>query len=168
MPTRLSAILAAATVLSGAAALISSTAGYALTLKECSAKYQEAKKAGTLRGKSWIDFRNTECAAGAKAPSPATTAAGAKAPPPATAAAPPAPPRPAAAAKPAAPLPTGPAVFPKAIAQRYSSESPGKARMHTCLAQYKANRAANANGGLQWIQKGGGYYAECDRHLRGG
>ncbi len=156
MPTRLSAILAAATVLSGAAALISSTAGYALTLKECSAKYQEAKKAGTLRGKSWIDFRNTECAAGAKAPSPATTAA------------PPAPPRPAAAAKPAAPLPTGPAVFPKAIAQRYSSESPGKARMHTCLAQYKANRAANANGGLQWIQKGGGYYAECDRHLRGG
>ena len=156
MPTRLSAILAAATVLSGAAALISSTAGYALTLKECSAKYQEAKKAGTLRGKSWIDFRNTECAAGAKAPSPATTAA------------PPAPPRPAAAAKPAAPLPTGPAVFPKAIAQRYSSESPGKARMHTCLAQYKANRTANANGGLQWIQKGGGYYAECDRHLRGG
>jgi len=40
--------------------------------------------------------------------------------------------------------------------------------MHTCLAQYKTNKAANANGRLQWIQKGGGYYAECDRHLRGG
>jgi hypothetical protein len=149
MKTRLVVIAANAIVLSGAAFLISSTAGHALTLKECGAKYQEARKAGTL--KTWIEFRRTECAA--KAPSPAATAA-------------PAPPQPASA--PAAPPTTGPAVFPKAIAQRYASESPGKARMHTCLAQYKANKAANANGGLQWIQKGGGYYAECDRHLRGG
>jgi hypothetical protein len=153
MKTRLVVILASAIVLSAAASPISSTAAYALTPKECSAKYQEAKKAGTLGGKSWNDFRKTECAARTKVPSPATTAA-------------PAPPQPASA--PAAPPTTGPAVFPKAIAQRYASESPGKARMHTCLAQYKTNKAANANGRLQWIQKGGGYYAECDRHLRGG
>jgi hypothetical protein len=25
--------------------------------------------------------------------------------------------------------------------------------------QYKANKAANANGGLKWLQRGGGYYA---------
>ena len=154
MPTRLIVIPALVFALSGTASLISSTAASALTPKECGAKYQEAKKAGTLGGKSWNDFRKTECVAGTKGASPATTAA-------------PAPQSPAAP-KPAAPPTAAPAVFPQAIAQRYASESPGRARMHTCLAQYKANRAASANGGLQWIQKGGGYYAECDRHLRGG
>jgi hypothetical protein len=39
--------------------------------------------------------------------------------------------------------------------------------MHTCLDQYKANQATNANGGLKWIQKGGGYYSECNKQLRG-
>jgi hypothetical protein len=39
--------------------------------------------------------------------------------------------------------------------------------MHTCLDQYKANQAANANGGLKWIQKDGGYYSECNKHLKG-
>ena len=39
--------------------------------------------------------------------------------------------------------------------------------MHTCLAQYKTNKAANANGRLQWIQKGGGYYSECNKKLKG-
>ena len=33
----------------------------ALTMKECSAKYQDAKKANTLKGKSWNDFRKAEC-----------------------------------------------------------------------------------------------------------
>ena len=37
----------------------------ALTQKECSEKYQAAKSAGTLSGKSWNDFRKTECAANA-------------------------------------------------------------------------------------------------------
>ena len=39
--------------------------------------------------------------------------------------------------------------------------------METCLDQYKANKANNANGGLKWIQKGGGYYSECNKHLKG-
>ena len=30
----------------------------ALTMKECSAKYQAAKTAGTLGGQKWNDFRN--------------------------------------------------------------------------------------------------------------
>ena len=38
-----------------------------LTAKECSAKYQAAKAAGTLNGMKWNDFRKTECAAGASA-----------------------------------------------------------------------------------------------------
>ena len=40
--------------------------------------------------------------------------------------------------------------------------------MHTCLDQYDANKAANANGngGLEWIMKGGGYYSECNKRLK--
>jgi hypothetical protein len=62
---------------------------------------------------------------------------------------------------------TGAPVFPNAIDPKYSKESPGKGREHTCLDQYKANKAKNANGGLKWIQKGGGYYSECNKHLKG-
>ena len=39
--------------------------------------------------------------------------------------------------------------------------------MHTCLDQYNANKAANGNGALKWIQKGGGYYSECNKQLKG-
>lgn len=58
------------------------------------------------------------------------------------------------------------AVFPIAIAPKYSSQKPGDARMHTCLDQYHANKASNGNGGLKWIQKGGGYYSECTKKLK--
>jgi hypothetical protein len=30
-----------------------------------------------------------------------------------------------------------------------------------------ANKATNANGGLRWIERGGGYWSECNRHLKG-
>jgi hypothetical protein len=66
-----------------------------------------------------------------------------------------------------APAATGNAVYPTAIAPKYSKETPGKARMHTCLDQYNANKANNGNGGLNWIQKGGGYYSECNKRLKG-
>ena len=59
---------AIAVLVSVLAVLITSPAG-ALTSKECSVKYQAAKSAGTLAGKTWNDFRKTECAANA----PATT-----------------------------------------------------------------------------------------------
>ena len=70
----------------------------------------------------------------------------------------------ATAAAPAAPA--GPAVFPSAVDPKYSKEAAGKARMHTCADQWKVNKAANTTGGLQWIQKGGGYWSECNKKLK--
>jgi hypothetical protein len=130
----------------------------ALSMQECSAKYKAAQAAGTLNGQKWNDFRKAQCGADA---SPATAPAAAA---PKTAAKPAAAPK-AATAAPAAPA--GPAVFPTAISPKYSSESAGKARMHTCVDQYNANKATNSNGGLKWIQKGGGYYSECTKRLKG-
>jgi hypothetical protein len=130
----------------------------ALTQKECSEKYQVAKAAGTLGDKSWNDFRK-ECAAnGATATTaPETKPAAAKEP---------AQKKPSdakSAAKSAAP---SNAAFPSAVSSKYAKESAGRARMHTCLAQYNANKATNANGGLKWIMKGGGYYSECNKRLK--
>jgi hypothetical protein len=59
------------------------------------------------------------------------------------------------------------AVFPSAIAPKYSTETPDKARMLTCADQFTANKAANANDGLKWIEKSGGYYSECVSRLKG-
>lgn len=131
----------------------------ALSMQECSAKYKAAKADGSLGGQAWKDFRKAKCGSDA-----AATPAATPAPAPATASAKP-------AAKPAAaPAATasGPAVFPKAIAPKYASETAGKGRMHTCVDQYNANKGTNANGGLKWIQKGGGYYSECNTRLKGG
>jgi len=131
----------------------------ALSMTACSAKYKAAKADGSLGGQSWKDFRKAQCGAEA-----ATAPAAAPAPAPATAAAKPAA-RPAAA--PAATA-SGPAVFPTAVSPKYASESAGKARMHTCVDQYNANKTTSGNGGLKWIQKGGGYYSECTKRLKGG
>ncbi len=147
MTIRQIATCAGFVVLAGAMIVTSGQLAQALTMKECSAKYQAAKSAGTLNGQNWRDFRKAQCGADATAAAPA---AGAPAPTPAT-----------------APKPSGNAVFPTAISPKYSSESAGKARMHTCLDQYNANKATNANGGLKWIQKGGGYYSECNKQLKG-
>jgi hypothetical protein len=129
---------------------------HALTAKECSAKYKAAQQAGTLNGMKWNDFRKAECGsttpqatASPTAPSPAATSS-----------------RPTTAAKQTS-APSGNAVFPTAVSSKYSSESAGKARMHTCLDQYHANKNNNGNGGLKWIQKGGGYYSECSKRLKG-
>ena len=141
------------TAMLGAALLIvPASDARALTMKECSAKYKAAQTAGTLQGQKWSDFRKAECGPGASAAAAPGTAAPA-APPAATPAAPPA--------------AAGNAVFPSAISPKFSSESAGKARMHTCLDQYNANKAGNGNGGLKWIQKGGGYYSECNKRLKG-
>ncbi|CAL80151.1 conserved hypothetical protein; putative signal peptide [Bradyrhizobium sp. ORS 278] len=141
----------------------------ALTAQECSAKYKAAKDAGTLNGQKWNDFRKAQCGSDATAAAPAAAPAAPAAPAPAPAAEA----KPAketkAAAKEAAPAaePSGPAVFPNAVDPKYAKEKPGEARMHTCVDQYNANKATNANGGLKWIQKGGGYYSECTKKLKG-
>src|SRR5713101_6120176 len=152
-----------AIAVSGFAALAATSPARALTTQECSAKYQAAKTAGTLNGQKWNDFRKAECGAAATAAPAATPAAAPAAPaaPKAVEAKPKAP----EAATPAAPA--GPAVFPSAVDPKYAKETAGKGRMHTCVDQYNANKAANANGGMKWIEKGGGYYSECNKKLKG-
>jgi hypothetical protein len=56
--------------------------------------------------------------------------------------------------------------FPSAVPAKYASETAGRARLHTCLDQYHANKAGGGNGGLRWIQKGGGYYSACLKKLK--
>ena len=150
-----------------AALAMSATSAQALTMKECSAKYKEAQTAGTLKGMKWNDFRKAECGSDASATPAAAPAGDAK---PAAMPAPAAAPKPAAktaAAPAAAPAAPSNAVFPSAVSPKYSKETEGKARMHTCLDQYNANKTSNGNGGLNWIQKGGGYYSECNKRLKG-
>jgi hypothetical protein len=98
----------------------------ALSITACSVKYLEAKVAGKLNGRKWVDFRRDEC--GQKD----TTA-----------------------------------VFPTEIAPKYAGEKDlDKARKETCADQFTANKATNANGGLKWIEKDGGYYGECISRLK--
>src|SRR5262252_1711374 len=88
-----------------AAALAMQSSAQALTLTECSAKYEDSKAAGTLNGASWNDFRKNQCDAG-------TSGGAAKAS--------------------AAPADTivlaANAVFPTAVDSKYSNEKPGRAR----------------------------------------
>jgi len=123
-----------------------------LTMAECSSKYQAAKTAGTLGGQKWNDFRKAQCGPGAADDEtvPSVDEANYK-------------------GEPAAPTTKAPrgVKFPTAISNKYANETPGKARMHTCLDQYYANKDADALGGLKWIQKGGGFYSLCNARLKG-
>jgi hypothetical protein len=129
--------------------------------QQCSAKYQAAKAANELGGKTWFQFR-AQCLKDQKAQAEAPAAAAN-------------PLRPAAPANVAAtaPKPTpaaataGDTVFPRAIDPKYKSETAAKQRQKTCLDQYNANKAQNHNGGMSWIQKGGGYYSLCNKRLKG-
>ena len=153
--------LLCAAAASAFAAFAATAPAQALTPQECSAKYQAAKSGGTLNGMKWNDFRKAQC--GADATPMAAPAIAPAAPPPPVAEA-----KPKAAPPMAAPaLPGMPANFPMAINPKYAQESAGKARMHTCVDQYNANKETNGNGGLKWIQKGGGYYSECNKRLKG-
>lgn len=130
---------------------IAITPAHALTMKECSTKYEAAKSAGTLKGMNWNAFRKEQCG-------PDATAAAAPAAKSPTAA-------PMSQYRPPAANTPGSATFPSAISPKYKDQTAGKARMRTCLDQYEANKTANANGGLKWIQKGGGYYSQCNKRL---
>jgi hypothetical protein len=153
--------LLCAAAVTGFAAFAATAPANALSNTECSAKYQAAKKDGTLGGMKWNDFRKAQCSADA---TPAAAPAAAPPPPPAITTAK----KEAPAAAPA-PGPTGPAVFPNAVDPKYAKLSPGKQRFSTCLDQYHANKATNGNGGLNWIgRKGqGSYWSECNTHLKG-
>ncbi|CCV10983.1 hypothetical protein [Mesorhizobium sp. STM 4661] len=126
-------------------------AGKGLSMADCSSKYQAAKTGNTLNGMKWNDFRKSQCGAGASDDDtvPAADEASYNNDP----------------ETPTVTAPKG-VKFPKAISNKYSSETPGKARLHTCLDQYYANKDANALGGLKWIQKGGGFYSLCNAALK--
>lgn len=155
--------------LAGGFVLPAATPAQALTMKECSTKYNAAKTSNTLGGQSWNDFRKSQCsdAAPAAAATPAAApAAPAAAPPKPQTAAPAAAP---AQAKPRAATPAamGNAVFPAKVDPKYASETAGKQRFKTCNDQYNLNKANGGNGDLKWIQKGGGYYSQCNAKLKG-
>jgi hypothetical protein len=152
--------------------------------KQCSVKYQAAKASNSLNGETWNQFYK-QCAAGlkgggaAEAPAPATTTT--SAPPPATTTqAAPAPKKhhwwqggnnnsnqAGAPASAPPPVSAGNVVFPTAISAQYANLKGGRARLETCAAQYRANKATGGNGNLKWIEKGGGYWSECNKHLKG-
>jgi hypothetical protein len=126
----------------------------ALTAKECSVKYKAAQQAGTLGDMKWNDFRKAECGGDAVVQPAAGTTAN--------------PLKPSGSTPPmSTPSVMGEAMFPKAVSPKYASEKAGTARMHTCRDQYQANKASGSNGGLPWIKKGGGYYSECNKRLKG-
>ncbi|KQV42064.1 hypothetical protein ASE23_04915 [Rhizobium sp. Root73] len=152
------------------APFVLSSAANAMSMTDCSAKYKTAQSAGTLNGMKWNDFRKAQCGTDAAATSmtPASTKTAAK--------------KPAAMstdqeptmantenmpepAKTTAKAPKG-VVFPTKVDSKYSTETAGKARMHTCLDQYKADKADNSLNGLAWIQKGGGFYSICNSKLK--
>lgn len=145
----------------GAFAVPASAPAGKLSAEACRKAFNEAKKANTLSGQKYADFKTGYCAGGAgiapsQSPAPASSAQ----------------PAPAGASKPAAasaiaPVASGSALFPARVAPEFASLTPGKARMKTCLAQYNANKSSGRNGNLKWIQKGGGYYSECNAHLKG-
>ena len=144
MQARTAAALRGTLVMAATLALLGAPSAQALTMKECSAKFQESRTAGTLNGMNWNAFRKAQCGADAT-PAAATTTTPKTTPT----------------------LGYGAnAVFPSAVSPKYTKESAGKARMHTCLDQYKANKASKGNGGLVWITKGGGYYSECNKRLK--
>jgi len=71
-----------------------------------------------------------------------------------------------ASAQTPAPAAAGNVVFPSAVSSQYAKESAFRARLHTCRDQYRANKASGGNGGLRWIQRGGGYWSQCNKRLK--
>jgi len=133
-------LIASAVFLAAVAAVAVSAPAQALTMKECSAKYQAAKTAGTLNGMKWNDFRKSQCAEEAPAVPP-----------------------PAAETKPApAPAAAKPAEAPAAKAQ-----SPGQqamiARERACGAEW---REAKAAGKIPTGQKWPQYWSECNKRKK--
>ena len=125
----------------GAKAL-EATSAQALTMKECSAKYKEAKAAGTLNGMKWNDFRKSQCGAEVTAPPAAGTP-------------------PAAESKPA-PAPT---TAEKPVAEKPVSDGRKAeyARERACGKEWKAAKAAGTRPpGMKWPQ----YWSECDKRKK--
>jgi hypothetical protein len=134
---------------------------HGLSLHECGVKYRAGQTAKTLNGMSWKEFHKAEYEPGtaaATAPAAAPTLITVE-PSKST--------RVYDTARIYHTAPTNGPKFPTAVSPKYARQSAGRGRMLTCLDQYKANNADHMNGGLRWMQKGGGYYSKCNRHLKG-
>ncbi|TPJ37887.1 hypothetical protein FJ434_25490 [Mesorhizobium sp. B2-5-13] len=101
----------------------------ALTMAECSTKYNAAKDAGTLAGATWNQFRKAQCGTDAAATTD-TKAATTK----------------AAETKPAE---TKPAKTPKAAAATADSTAKGLTAKE-CSTKYQAAKAAGTLNGMKW------------------
>ena len=123
----------------------------ALSMKECSAKYKAAQSAGEADGVSWSDYRKAQCTTPVSAvvTDPDDSKSADKKTQPETKAV------------------SGKTTFPSSISSKFASEKPAKARMHTCLEQYRANKDAGTLGYLGWIKKGSSYYSLCNAKLKG-
>jgi len=113
-------------------------------MTECSAKYKDAKAAGTLNGMTWNDFRKAKCGSDA-------TAAPAGSP---------------SAAAPSAASATAANAAEWRGFQVFKGFS-GQGAQRDLPRPVRTNKANNGNGGLKWMQKGGGYYSECTKKLKG-
>jgi len=115
-----------------------------VSFKECGTRYQEAKRNDELNGRGWDEYRVAECGHTLDKKEAAADKASIN----------------------PAEAPAG-VTFPTEIAADFKDETPSKARMHSCLKQYHANKEAGTLNGLRWIQKGGGYYSICSKRLKG-
>ena len=114
-----------------------------VSFKECGARYQEAKRNNELNGRGWDEYRTAECGHSLDQKEASIDKASSN----------------------PAEAPAG-VTFPTEIAADFKDETPSKARMHSCLKQYHANKEAGTLNGLRWIQKGGGYYSICSKRLK--
>src|SRR4051794_6934066 len=111
---RQTSIVAAAAMLA-VALMLGARPAAALSMGECSAKYQAAKAANTLKGQSWTQSRRAK-----GAEEDVDEKAGAAAPPD----------EPMAKPAPGAPKPSvSKAAFPRAVDAKYKDETPGRARL---------------------------------------
>jgi hypothetical protein len=127
-------------------------------MKICGEKWQAAKASGATNGATWpkflADCRSNLPAPAATAPAIAPAQVGKPDPKPV--------PDPQASAKLA-----GAPIFPSVISSKFAELRLAQARQKTCSAQYQANKTTGGNAGLNWLEKGGGYWSQCNKKLKG-
>ena len=144
-------------------------------MKACGDEWRGVREAETANGVTWPQYLARCRAQAAERAGERAGRQRASRPLPAPSASPPAAParRAERAAQPApkpqaesqAPRTSAP-VFPQEVAARHASERPALGRQRTCADQFKANKTTEANGGLRWIEQGGGYWSRCNAHLK--
>ena len=117
-----------------------------LSLKECGLKYRAAKTDGSLGNRKWLDYRRSD---GGIRPSAVTAQ------------------RPRVRSEASRSEALRRLIFPVSLAGEFSGQKPWEARMRTCLKSYREAKKAGTLYGVKWVEKGGGYYSECNKRLKG-